>query len=296
MNPDAPLPLENFIQAVQSQLDKAQSAMAVKARNLNLPMTFAIKDINIDLRAHVEFAQGEIRIRPAGANEPQASVFHIVFTAITRPMIEENAVAFAEDPEDQSIDDLDEDLTAEERRKLEWVGVRTVKQLRSMDREGGSREAGRITNLPVARLRKALQQASRPMVEQVMPVARPDDTAASIKNILRVRGRNLIPETGTPKVHIGGRPVSLLKSSATELLLAPSDDQWAGELAIETDTGLAGAMQFDLRPLQSSAMGSAGTANGNGNASQTNGSRDLMAEFSAQNRGGTIPAPQEPVS
>jgi len=289
VNPDAPLPLENFIQAVQSQLDKAQSAMAVKARNLNLPMTFAIKDINIDLRAHVEFAQGEIRIRPAGANEPQASVFHIVFAAITRPMIEENAVAFAEDPEDQSIDDLDEELTAEERRKLEWVGVRTVKQLRSMEREGGSREAGRITNLPVARLRKALQHASRPMVEQVMPVARPDDDAATIKNILRVRGRNLIPETGAPKVHIGGRPVSLLKSSATELLLAPTDDQWAGELAVETDLGLAGAMQFDLRPLQAAAM----TISDEKKQSNINNNNELLSEFNVKYSDGSIPAPQE---
>lgn len=256
MKTEALLPLENFIQAVQSQLDKAQTAMAVKARNLNLPMTFAIKDINIDLRAHVEFAQGEIRIRPAGADEQQASLFHIVFTAITRPMIEENAVAFAEDPEDQSIDDLDDELTPEERRKLEWVGVRTVKQLRSIEREGGSREVGRVTNLPVNRLRQALQRAARPMVEQVMPVARPDDAPPGVNNILQVRGRNLLPDTGIPKVRIGGKPVSLLKSSATELLLMPAPDQWAGEIAVETDIGLAAAMQFDLRPAQATEPGS----------------------------------------
>ena len=67
MTTDGTLPLEHFIQAVQSQLDNAQTAMAVKARNLNLPLTFAIKDITLDLRAHVEFARSEIRIRPAGA-------------------------------------------------------------------------------------------------------------------------------------------------------------------------------------------------------------------------------------
>ena len=67
MSAEATLPLEHFIQAVQSQLDNAQTAMAFKARNLNLPLTFAIKDIRLDLRAHVEFARSEIRIRPAGA-------------------------------------------------------------------------------------------------------------------------------------------------------------------------------------------------------------------------------------
>lgn len=256
MSPE-PLPLENFIQAVQSQLDKAQTAMAVKARNLNLPMTFAIKDINLDLRAHVEFSQGEIRIRPAAADESQASVFHIVFTAITRPMIEENAVALAEDPEDQSIDELADELTPEERRKLEWVGVRTVKQLRSIEREGTSREVGRVTNLPVTRLRKALQRAASPLVEQVTPATGPDDAGPDFRRILKVRGRNLTPESGPPQVRIAGRPVSILKSSASELLLAPEEDQWSGELQVDTDAGLAGAMRFDLRPPQAASGGPA---------------------------------------
>lgn len=249
MSPDTALPLENFIQAVQSQLDKAQTAMAVKARNLNLPMTFAIKDINLDLRAHVDFQQGEIRIRPAGADEPNASVFHIVFTAITRPMIEENAVAFSEDPDDQPIEDLHEDLTPEERRKLEWVGVRTVKQLRTLERQGASREVGRVTNLPVTRLREALQRAARPMVESVVPVNPPADAPPDFRRFLQVRGRNLMPQEGPPQVKVGGRPISVVRSSDSELLLAPEPDQWSGSLALETDRGLATAMQFDLRPL-----------------------------------------------
>src|SRR3954452_8239101 len=95
MTRDVTLRLEDFIQAVQSQLDNAQAAMAIKARNLNLPLTFAIKDINLDLRAHVEFTDSEIRIRPAAAGEKETSVFHLVFTAITRPAIEENATTFA---------------------------------------------------------------------------------------------------------------------------------------------------------------------------------------------------------
>ena len=125
---EAAMPLENFIQAVQSQMDKAQTAMTLKARNLNMPLTFAIKDISLDLRAHVEFAKNEIRIRPAGASDAEASVFHLVFAAITRPMIEENAAAMsADDPEDRGIDEIGGDsLSEDERRQLEWIGVRTV--------------------------------------------------------------------------------------------------------------------------------------------------------------------------
>ncbi len=242
------MPLEHFIQAVQSQLDNAQTAMAVKARNLNLPLTFAVKDITLDLRAHVEFSDSQIRLRPAGPAEKDASVFHLVFTAITRPMIEENAVTFSEKPEDQSIDELKDDLSDDDRRRLEWVGVRTVSQLRQVEQQGESRTVGRVTSLPLDRLQKALQRASAPMVEQVSPISplpgEPDDLPAR----LRVRGRNLIQGGMAPHVAIGGRPVAVLKSSGDELVLAPSHDQWAGELAIASSPDLATAMSFDLSP------------------------------------------------
>lgn len=248
MNAEATLPLEHFIQAVQSQLDHAQTAMAVKARKLNLPLTFAIKDITLDLRAHVEFARSEIRIRPAGPSDKDASLFHLVFTAITRPMIEENAVAFAEDPEEQSIDDLKDDLTEEERRRLEWVGVRTVSKLKEIVEKGEDRTVGRVTSLPVARLRSALQKMSAPLVQHVLPVQGPEEESQDLPNLLRIRGRNL-KSKGLPKVMMGGEPVSVVRASESEIVIAPQKHQMAGEITIEPAPDLAATMAFDLRPF-----------------------------------------------
>ena len=240
------VPLEDFIQAVQSQLDNAQAAMAIKARNLNLPLTFAIKDINLDLRAHVEFADSEIRIRPAGAGEKEASVFHLVFTAITRPAIEENAISLADDPDDQSLEELGEELTTEERKRLEWAGVLTVKQFQEASERGTVGTIGRVTNLPVERLRKALDRASTPLVQRVEPVAPTAGDAPGAPPLIRVTGRNLVRGGSFPQVRIGDRPVSILSSSPSELLLAPSGDQWSGELAVEAAPTMATAMNFDL--------------------------------------------------
>ncbi|MBN3760737.1 hypothetical protein [Burkholderia sp. Ac-20365] len=250
--PATTLPLENFIQAVQSQLDKAQSAMAMKARNLNLPLTFAIKDITLDLRAHVEFSRSEIRIRPAGANDAQASVFHLVFAAITRPMIEENATALTDDPNDRPIDDLDDDsLTEENRRQLEWIGVRTVDKLRELSATGGVPAIGRVTGLPVERLRRALERAAAPTVEHVTPVeAQPGEGAMAL---MRVRGRNLVAQdangSAIPRVTLDGRPVAIVNASERELLLAPQAHQWAGELSIAPAAGAATTLSFDLSPF-----------------------------------------------
>ncbi len=259
MTREATLRLEDFIQAVQSQLDNAQAAMAIKARNLNLPLTFAIKDINLDLRAHVEFADSEIRIRPAAAGEKEASLFHLVFTAITRPAIEENAISLADDPDDQSLDELGEELTSEERKRLEWAGVRTVKQFQDAQERGSVHTIGRVTNLPVERLRKALERASEPLVQRVEPVPRNGDAEAGEPPLIRVTGRNLVRGGTFPQVRIGDRPVSILHSSPRELLLAPSQDQWAGELAVEAAPTMATAMSFDLSafapPPPAEAMG-----------------------------------------
>jgi hypothetical protein len=238
------LPLEHFIQAVQSQLDNAQTAMAVKARNLNLPLTFAIKDITLDLRAQVEFVSGEIRIRPAGAADADASMFHLVFTAITRPAIEENAIAFADNPHDRSIDDLGDELSDEDRRKLEWVGVRTVSKLKEMSATGADRLVGRVTSLPVDRLRKALERASAPLMQHVMPVLSDQNEPP----LLRVRGRNLMSD-GLPSVTLGGEPVAIVKAAPDELMLAPAPHQWSGELSVSPAPKMATALAFDLRPI-----------------------------------------------
>lgn len=242
MNGAVTLRLEDFIQAVQSQLDNAQAAMALKARNANLPLTFAIKDINLDLRAHVEFSNSEIRIRPAAAGEGEASVFHLVFTTITRPAIEENAQAFADEPDDDSLDDIEE-LSQEDRKRLQWAGVRTVRQLQEVEDSNRVGVIGRITNLPVDRLRKALSRVSAPLVQRVEPIS--SDNAGDAQ-LVRVTGRNLVRPGLFPQVRIGNRPVSILSSSAGELVIAPDDGQWVGELTIENSPQRVTAMSFDL--------------------------------------------------
>jgi hypothetical protein len=246
MTRDATLRLEDFIQAVQSQLDNAQAAMAIKARNLNLPLTFAIKDIELDLRAHVEFTDSEIRIRPAAAGEKEASVFHLVFTAITRPAIEENATTFATDPDDQTLEELGDELTSDERKRLEWAGVRTVKQFQEAEERGAVHTIGRVTNLPVERLRKALERASAPLVRRVEPVLSGAGGDGKEPPLLRVTGRNLVRDGAFPQVRIGDRPVSIVTSAPNELLLAPDDDQWSGELSVRSTPAQSTAMSFDL--------------------------------------------------
>src|SRR5215468_8231921 len=217
--------LEDFIQAVQSQLDNAQARMTLKAQNDRLPLTFAIRDISMDLRAHVEMAQGEVRIRPAGPSDTDPTVLHLVFAAITKPMIDENAVQLAvDDKDDVPLSDLGDALDEDERRRLEGIGVRTVSKLNELKQRGLGGSVGRITRLPVDKLERVLSRAARPMVDDITGEDTPSGSD-ELRQRLRVKGRNMLRNGTPPRVSIAGRPVSVVRATDNELVLAPELDQ-----------------------------------------------------------------------
>jgi hypothetical protein len=235
--------LEDFIQAVQLQLDTAQMRMSLKAENDKLPLTFAIRDIAMDLKAHVELSDGELRIRPAQPQDKDTTVLKIGFTAITRPMIEENAVQLAvDDADDMSLDALGDDLAPEERRRLEGIGVRTVAKLNELQKRGLAGSVGRITRLPVEKLESVLSRATRPMVDEVSGEA---DSSDELRQRLRVRGRNLLRDGVPPRVVIGGREVGVVQASDHAIVLEPGPDQFAGQMSLEYDPRARTEVWFD---------------------------------------------------
>jgi hypothetical protein len=237
---DSAVPIEDFVQALQAQLDRAQRAMHMKARNLKLPLTFAVKDVAIDLRTHVEVVKNQVRVRPAGPSDHDASVLHLSLTTVTRPMIEENA--FAMDATEERIDEVKE-IPEEDRRKLEWAGLQTVKQLKELHEQEGSATIGRMADLPIDRLRKALQKMVQPMVSRVDA----EDGESPAQKLLRIRGQNLMRQQA-PKVQIEGEPVSVLQANDREVLIAPKPHQFGGILSIETEPDYVTQTAFDLRP------------------------------------------------
>lgn len=247
---DTAVPIEDFVQALQAQLDRAQRAMHIKAKNLNLPLTFAVKDIAIDLRTHVEVVKNQVRVRPAGPTDRDASVLHLSLTTVTRPMIEENA--FAMDANEERIDEV-KDIPEEDRRKLEWAGFQTVKQLKEVHDQEGTATIGRMADLPVDRLHKALQKMVQPMVSRV-DTENGEDPA---QKLLRIRGQNLMRRQ-VPRVQIEGEPVSVLQANEREVLLAPKPHQFGGVLSIETEPNFVTQAAFDLRPTLGGASGNGG--------------------------------------
>ena len=251
------VPLQDFIQTVQSQLDTAQTRMSLKAQNEQLPLTFAIRDISMDLKAHIEIQDGEMRIMPARPSDSDASTLHFVFTAITKPMINENASQLSVDRhDDQFLDDFGDTLDEDERRRLEWIGVRTVGQLNDIKQQGLGRSVGRITKLPVEKLEHVLARASRPMVSDI-GIETVGSSTDELRQRLRVRGTNMLKEGAPPRVTIAGKPVSVVRATETDLLLAPGRDQFAGQMSLAHDQRAPTELWFDQAEALASVPGDA---------------------------------------
>jgi hypothetical protein len=233
------LPFDLFIQSLTEQLDRAQAAMAIKARVAKLPMTFAVKDLSLDLRAFVNVVDDDIYIRPAGPGDAEASTLKLALTTITRPMIEENAVDFrASAPKFNLKDALGDSLSEQDQRKLERIGINTVAQLNELKRTAGADVIARLSRLPVNRLQQALIRAAQPHISDVesrvappalddsqpMPSTR-DDVLVRSPLRTHVRGINLLQNGRLPSLRAAGRDVPLVMAQDHELVVEPHPSQ-----------------------------------------------------------------------
>lgn len=163
MSPAGGYPIEEFLEAITAQLDQTQDALRLKA--VNRPLTFALKDFNVDLKVFVEMDQaGRVTFRPAAPNEEGASTVSIGFTTITRPAIEENTISM-EMANAPTLDELG--LAPDERRQLARVGVRNAAQLRNLEKNAGDEGLSRHTGVNLGRIRGALNLA-RPRLNMVV--------------------------------------------------------------------------------------------------------------------------------
>jgi hypothetical protein len=232
-------PVEEFLQALTAQLDRAQDALALKVSGTNRPLTWALKDLAIDLRVFVEVNEGgKVLLRSAAPNEDGASTIHLNLTTITRPMVEENSYSFADDEDPRSLDDLKSStkLDDSDQRKLDWMGIRTVGQLKQLDPAA----VQAVVGIPMMRLQAALAAAARPSVTGHEVVRNPGGGGP----LLRIHGANL-SDGVTPEVRLAGHAVEVLEATPRGLLVRPLSFHRDGQVEVFT-AGQRATGFFDL--------------------------------------------------
>jgi hypothetical protein len=230
---NAGVPFDMLIQALTDQLDKAQATMVLKARVGKMPMTFAVKDVSIDLQAFVQMVDDDVYIRPARPGDTGASSVKLALTTITKPMIEENAMNYqVEDPKFSLREILKDQINEEERRSLERIGVRSIGQLNELRQSAGADVVARLARMPVTRLQQAMLAASAPRVTRVerdTPVDVPvnhsrlgDRLAPSLPPASRLHIEMPTMRKGTlPTIRAAGMLVPVVQAQDQSLVLQP---------------------------------------------------------------------------
>jgi hypothetical protein len=225
------VPVEEFLQAIGEQLDRAQDALAVKART-GRPLTWALRDFKIALQVFVEVdPQGTLLWRTAGPNEAGASTVNLEFTTITRPMIEENTYSLLDETDSRSIESLGAaaDLSDDDRMRLRRLGVRNVGQLKRLAPRDNQRldAIGEMVGVPVSKLEAALRASARPSVAGHEVVRRNDET------LIRIHGANLTDGVDT-EVKLAGEAVEVVEAKPHMLIVRPMDHHASGQIEVMT--------------------------------------------------------------
>ncbi|MFH1465885.1 MAG: hypothetical protein ABIO70_15970 [Pseudomonadota bacterium] len=226
--PERSYPVEEFVQALIHQLDNVQDALALKVRT-GRPLTWALKDLSLDLRVFVDVdARGIVTLRSAGPNEEGASTVHLALTTITRPMIEENTYSFSSDEDPRSLDDIGPGagLTDEQKRRLSYLGVRTVGQLKRMSDPGTQQAIQAQAGIPVNDLMAALQASARATIAG-HTVSRDREG----QPLVRIMGANLYDGV-TPEVRLDGDAVEVLEARSQELVVRPRSSHREGQVEV----------------------------------------------------------------
>lgn len=275
--------VEEFLAAIASQLDRTQDTLALKA--VNRPLTYAIKDFNLDLKVFVEMdPHGQVRLRSPAPNESGASTISIGFTTITRPMIQENTVS----AEMSRAPDLAQaGLAPEERQRLEQLGVRNTAELQRLQNTTGTGAIARLADVPVERIRSALA-LGQPQLTHVSPVPplhpahppeprhiqpphppvplppsptyqpphgapppRPAVRRPAVISIppgtqrLELHGRNMLPPDDHARVRLDNQPLAIAESDEDRLVVELPENA-AG--ALEVDLGSGNVTTYQLEP------------------------------------------------
>lgn len=121
--------LQSFLDSLIFELDKARDTLAIKG--VNKPLTYAVKDLNLDLQLFPEFDGNQVKFTTAKPGESGASRISISLGSITDRQIRETTRVSAS--KDDLILDEVEDLEPEVKDELKKMGVQSVTDLENLE-------------------------------------------------------------------------------------------------------------------------------------------------------------------
>jgi hypothetical protein len=225
-----PWKLQSFVDALVYELDKARNTLSVKG--INNPMSYAVKDMDVELQVFPEYDGDDVRFTLAGSGQSASSKIAFKLGSITDRQIRETSKEPASN-DDVIIDDLDIDNDL--KKELKKVGVDTV---RDMDRikENNVSIKSSVDNSTINfndlanKIRVAKERRKRAASPPAIKKASLSKSLAD--NLIQLEGNNLhIFSDYEPKAFINKKEVEILSINESLVELKASGEEPITETA-----------------------------------------------------------------
>lgn len=211
--------LKSFMDSLIVELDRAQDVLSVKG--LTRPVTYTVKDVDVDLRCFPQFDGRRVRFRTAQPGQDGASGLRFSLGSISAGAIRDSAPPLPE-ADDIRIDALD-DLGSDAKEALEAVGVRNGRDLQRVAAKGVDLRSATGNRAPdysdlAALITKAHRRRLAPRVANAQ-LSVDDNTL-----VLHLSGENLAitRAEGYPYALLDGRPAPVRTAGPRRLTVDAS--------------------------------------------------------------------------
>ncbi|WP_305982662.1 hypothetical protein [Roseivirga thermotolerans] len=207
--------LETFIDTLTVELDKVRETLAVKA--LNKPLTYSVKDVELELQIFPEFDGDDIRFLTAKPGQQGASKVSLQLGSITDRQVRETSKAPSAN--DISIEEV-EDIDQETKKELRKIGITSVGDLKKTEpilkKTGKPINYNKLANL----INRSRRDQHAPRIQKVSL------SQANNNRLLDIRGEYLaLSSDFTPVVKINNKEAQVLEASEELVRVIIPQDQ-----------------------------------------------------------------------
>lgn len=216
-----PWDLEQFLDSLILELDKAQDTLSLKG--LTRKLTYTVKDVGLDLNIFPVLEKGKVKFHMARPDEAGGSRISFQLGSITDRQIREHANELPKRG-DITLDDLDE-VDEEMKDSLRKVGIHSSRDLEKLDKRNVNLEelvknkTNNGSNLDYSNLANLINKARRRKLSPQMSHLQVADSADVIE--LRIQGKNFVLQQSSdyPAATVNNHRADIVHADAKELRL-----------------------------------------------------------------------------
>ena len=213
-----PWQLESFVDSLVVELDRARETLAVKS--VNRPLSYAVKDLALDLQIFPTFEGNDVRFRTAEPGQEGYSTITLQLASITDQQIRATSKpppARDEVPIEQTPIDPDA------MHRLRRLGVRSVNDIEKLEERNIDLQSATGGAVDYTKLANMIRQARRGKTPPRVRGASVEPTPEG--QVLRVHGANLsVSEDHEPVAVVNDRLAQVLSHGPDRIDILVDDD------------------------------------------------------------------------